>query len=341
MGGHALHTVDTVRLGRAAYQSLAARVVVQLSALWPECYPCAVRSLPDKADFGDLDVLVVRSGLPADVASSLREAFGATEVVHNGDVWSFDYAGFQVDLVTVRVEDRASAVDYFAWGDAGNLLGRVAKKLGFTFGFDGLSYKLRDGSRLLFRVPVSHDVPAVFAFLGYDAPGSDYAAYEAGFDSRASLFRFVASSRYFDPASYDLARCGHQARARDRKRPGYSAFLQWLADKNVPPGASSDVSRADHLARAFREFPDFQVAVAEVMASARRDQLRQEVFNGRLVCEWTGREGKSLGALMARCRTTRPAGYSDFDTFLDTSDVSGVRAYVVKLAHDNDCLEDA
>lgn len=204
MGGNALKTVAVQRLSAADYAALSARVVGVLQQHWPHARPHLVRSVRNKADFGDMDVLVDRAGLSQDVAGDLRRLFGCQEVVHNGPVYSCDVDGFQLDLVCAASADYAASVDYFAWNDAGNLMGRVARRLGFKYGHAGLSYQLRDGDYLVADVEVSRDMPAVFAFLGYDAPGADYAAYQAGFDSLDAMFEFVAASSYFDPTAYAL-----------------------------------------------------------------------------------------------------------------------------------------
>jgi hypothetical protein len=331
MGGNALKTVAVHRLSAHEYASLSGRVLAVLQAELPAARPHLVRSVRNKADFGDMDVLVDRAGLPADPASELRRLFGSREVVHNGPVYSGEVDGFQLDLVTVESAHYAASVDYFAWNDAGNLMGRVARRLGFKYGHSGLTYQLRDGDYLVSDVEVSSDIPRVFAFLGYDAPGADHAAYQSGFDALEDMFVFVSKSRFFDPTAYALESRNHTARARDRKRVSYRRFLEWLKAFSPTPGPQAGTDPLLHLNRAEREFPAFAAALAEARADLAASRERRCRFNGELVQSWTGLEGRALGGLMARCRMDFDGGASAFDSWLLGVEEETLRRYVLSV----------
>jgi hypothetical protein len=331
MGGNALKTVAVHRLSAPEYAALSSRVLGVLQREWPAARPHLVRSFRNKADFGDMDVLVDRSGLPANLASELRRLFASREVVHNGPVYSTEVDGFQLDLVTVDSSHYAASVDYFAWNDAGNLMGRVARRLGFKYGHAGLSYQLRDGDYLVADVEVSSDMPQVFAFLGYDTPGADHAAYQSGFDALEDMFLFVSRSRYFDPSAYALESRNHTARARDRKRVSYRRFLEWLEHHSPSPGPDACAPASLHLARAERAFPAFAVALSNARAGLASSRERRRRFNGELVQSWTGLEGRALGALMARCRMDFDGGPSAFDAWVLSVEDAVLRSHVLSV----------
>jgi len=314
MGGNALKTVATARLAADAYFALADRVLARLADAWPQARPHLVRSYAVKPDFGDMDVLVDRAGMPSDVPASLRDLFGCREVVHNGPVWSCDVEGFQVDLLTAPSADYAAAADYFAFNDAGNLMGRVARRMGFKYGHDGLRYVMREGDYVVADLLVSNDMPAVFDFLGYS-----HADFSTGFDTLEQMFAFVAASPYFDPGAYALEQRNHVARTRDRKRASYRAFLDWSERTSPPAGASSQDDKAAHLARADALFPGFATAREAATQALDAKRARRQLFNGERVAALTGLGGAQLGALMARLRTGYPGGGDAFDAWLDTA----------------------
>lgn len=318
MGGNALRTVETIRLSKLDYAALAERALTELDAAWPLARPHLVRSYRAKPDYGDMDVVVDAEGVPADVAAELRRLFQSTEVVHNGSVWSCDVDGFQLDVLCMPSGDYETACDYFAYNDLGNLMGRVSRRMGFKYGHDGLSWQLRDGDQLVANVEVSKDMPKVFAFLGYDQPAADYATFENGFESLLDVFRFVTTSPWFDPTAYALESRNHTARIRDRKRPSYRTFLEWLERERVPAGARAGETPDCHLVRAMREFPQFTQRLHDAQLGHEAAKNRRARFNGQMAARLTGLAGKALGAFMAHVRNGYPGGRVAFDAWLDT-----------------------
>lgn len=279
MGGHALKDVGVVRLPARLYAVLAERVVVRLTdgVLFPGLHARAIPALRTKPDFGDLDVLVTHPdqdwGFDEARRAALTAVFRPTRVVPNGPVLSFDvaapgdeaapeYAGrrFQVDLIRVPPESFAFALGYFSYNDLGNLLGRVARLHGFKLGHAGLFRPFRapgNESHFVRDILVTRDWSAALTFLGYD-PGR----WGQGFDTKDEMFAFVAGSHAFHPVAFPLEHRSHKARVRDRKRPTYTAFLQWLTDRDLIPAEELDeATRATiaqwALAYAFDQFEPF------------------------------------------------------------------------------------
>ena len=305
----------------------------------------AVRAKADFGDL-DVLVTHPESGWGFDEArrAALTAVFQPTRVVTNGPVLSFDVAApghadarsryaqecfrvphhwalpkdgeacslnvsrenrFQVDLIQVPPDVFAFALGYFSYNDLGNLLGRVARLHGFKLGHNGLFRPLRspgNESHFVRDVLVTRDWPKALQFLGYDP-----ARWELGFDSMEEMFAFVMDSRAFYPSAFPLEHRSHRARVRDRKRPTYTAFLQWLADRELDQAAQLDddalaVMQQWALAYALDQFEDFAKEWQQAHADLKDGLAFRQRFNGDVVRQLTGLDGAALGQHMRGLR---------------------------------------
>lgn len=349
MGGNALKDVDVVRLPARLYTVLAERVVARLTdgVLFPGLQGCAIPALRAKADYGDLDVLVSHPvqgwGWNDHAQARLRDAFMATQMVQNGPVVSFDVgvppdpqnpeapaARFQVDLIQVPSAIFPFALRYYSYNDLGNLLGRVARLHGFKLGHAGLFRPFRapgNASHFVRDILVTRDWSAALTFLGYDPD-----RWAQGFDTREEMFAFVANSKAFHPSAFPLEHRSHKARVRDRKRPTYTAFLQWLADRGLTPSepladATRVVMEGWGLSYALDQFEPFLRAWVQAQTDLQATQVFRARFNGEAVSRLTGLAGPALGHHMAALRErfdtdqalrvfVREASEADLATFM-------------------------
>lgn len=216
MGGNAMKEYGARRVSLDEYTELSAKLL--------EVLPFEVVTIPyirDKKDFGDLDVLACGDG-NEDIQQTLNDSLRlhGTPFKSNGNVVSFLFQHIlQVDVIFQPEDELEFARRYYSWGDLGNLIGRVAKSLGWKFGNDGLWLRMEDASPLL----LTRDFDQALDLLGYDSE-----KFAQGFDTSASAFEYVASSRYFSPRVYQWSHRSHKDKTRDSKRPGYRAFLEWL-----------------------------------------------------------------------------------------------------------------
>ena len=297
MGGNAIQNVR--RVDAAEYFALVERVTARLRTALPGTRLEVIPAYRAKPDFGDMDILIERNALPSDWPQRVAAALDSREVVPNGPVCSFEFDGFQVDLITAQAAWFEFALGYFSWNDLGNLIGRIAHKHGFKFGHDGLHYPLRDGDHLVAEVLVTQDFAQALTFLGLNP-----VRVVEGFDTLEDMFAYVASSRYFDPAQFPLEHRSHRARTRDAKRPTYTAFLAWVNGRTLPVREAP--SREARLAAASQAFPGFGERLTAARAALARQRAARERFNGRLVSDWTGLRGPALGAFIAQLK--RDAG---------------------------------
>lgn len=304
MGGHAL-SVTSVRLSRAAYGQLADTVVARLREALPGSRVYAIESYRAKADFGDLDVLVESTGY--DPLAAAR-ALGAVEVVRNGTVTSIGLRMrpevevlegnlFQVDLIATPPEAFDFASCYFRNSDMGNLMGRIAHKLGTSLRHDGLVYHCRDGDHKFRTIVLTRDFSQALAFLGYDAP-----RYFEGFEDLEEIFRYVSGTEFFSRDIYLLENRNAQSRVRDRKRPTYTAFLQWCEARSGLTAFEMPADKAAWLGRIVEHFPGFAAEHEQAQHDLARQRAVKAKFNGEWVSQLTGLQGKGLGRLMRQLK---------------------------------------
>jgi hypothetical protein len=148
---------------------------------------------------------------------------------------------------------------------------------------------------VLDEVVVTLDWESALKFMGYEK------YYEKEFNTLEDLFLYTASSPYFNREIYLLENRNHTSRIRDRKRPTYNAFLKWLDSEDAMielpqfDWILKDILRRLFLQKAKDTFPFFEEKLEKIEEMANRKKLIHSKFNGELVREWTGLEGKALG----------------------------------------------
>lgn len=305
MGGNAL-SFETKRLSKDDYQNVYREISSALqSQFWMSVVYQQVQAYRTKADFGDLDVLVLcqSNEMKKKISEFILTKIKPKELVLNGGVFSFDVNDFQVDFILAPdLETFHFAAQYFSWNDLGNFIGRTAHRLGFKYGHDGLKYVMRDEddpSYVISEVFLTKDPDEALEFLGFNSH-----KHSEGFDTPEEIFEYAASSPYFSAASFMLANRNHVARVRDRKRKMYNMCVEYYkekfgVDENTP---AEPLDKAAHLVRAFDKFPSFYDAYTDVMAKHIKNKAYKAVFNGKSVGTIFSLEGKELGAKMKTLR---------------------------------------
>lgn len=229
-------TFNTGRLERASYLRLEARVREVLRDVFGEDWRVPLYHT-DKADFGDLDVLVSAPRLTPRALDTFRNAVQALEYRrHNmGHAYLVPVPGepraFQVDLFPTPPDELEPRFTFMSWGDGSNILGRMVKPLGLKWGEGGLSY--------VHRVPgdehwkrerhLTTELPVLLAALGLDP-----AVHRAGYPNEEAMFRYLVSSPLFRPFAF-LNPQGSLAR-RVKLRPGMERFVAFLHREAMRPG---------------------------------------------------------------------------------------------------------
>lgn len=305
MGGLALKHLGVQRIAAEPYRELTATVGTAFNELFG-FQILVIPAYADKPDFGDCDVLVVPSLLPQDWREQVVAHFDSPGMVRNGDVTSIAIHNVQFDFISVDDYESSAtnAYTYFAYNDLGNLMGRIAHKMGFTYGHRGLVYKVRNKDRTLADIDVEVSAASAFNFMGYD-----HARWTKGFKTLTDIFEYAASSPFFHPDIYLLHNRNAVSRIRDAKRKTYTEFLKWCEGRprdGYPWPEDLDQKRVEkhmHLMRAFKRWPTLERKVGEVWAAEYARISAATIWNGDLVREWTGLSGKQLGEFIQVCKS--------------------------------------
>ena len=304
MGGNALKDVE--RVDKGLYETYCR----EISDILPREFGVLTRfaiipSYRSKKTFGDMDILVCNSYLTEGWRERLNAHFCGigerNDFVKNGPVTSFNFNGFQIDIILSNAEDFDFSLGYFSWNDLGNLIGRVAHRHRFKFGHNGLWYIVRDGDYKVTEIRLTVNFFDALTFLGFDAEQWNH-----GFDDIEDIFKFVSESKYFKKDMYPLEHRSHRARIRDAKRKTYTDFLKWVDEKKPDDGVSIELFPKAH--ETFERFADeYNDAIYKLGVQ----RSAKSKFNGDIVSELTGLTGVELGGFMMYLRRFLPYCSSD------------------------------
>ena len=158
MGGKAIKKVKINRIDILIYQQLKTYIVDKLSE---HVYIDFFIDIPNKTDFGDLDVIYIYKNTQFDIKKIIIELFNPPEIVSNGDVISiafdkslidkslidefnltntfFDVEYYQVDFIKCPNLDLIPMYKfYFSYGDFGTIIGRIVNHYALKIGHQGL-----------------------------------------------------------------------------------------------------------------------------------------------------------------------------------------------------------
>ena len=326
MGGQALKNTFTRRYNKDEFFLLYYEVFTKLKELCydkehPENHIKLVESYSTKETFGDMDILLNKDYFDVVtlkkrkmdvVLNSLHDLFRYSESYNNSPVFSFDYKELQIDLVFVKNEHFKTALIYYNMSDLGNLMGRIAVKLGVRYGHFGLKYKLisETSDKILGEFILSKNPKEYFEFLGFD-----YERYLKGFETLEDVFEFVISSKYFDKEIFAYENLDHQNRTRNRKRESYRKFLEYIEPKTF--GENILPSKEERLKLILESFP--QVHLEEKIEELKKKEKLKKVikskFNGNIIMKLIPElSGKELGKFIQHFKNLF---YSD-ETFNET-----------------------
>lgn len=296
MGGNALKNVSTRRYQADEYHAICPEILQKLSVAFPGQRTAVIESYKEKESFGDIDVLIQSDNIK-NIRESIQEVFQASEIVHNGTVWSFDYKSLQVDLI-MTVSDRFDiGLNYFGHNDLGNLIGRCANKFGLSYGHDGLWMKINDGTYEIGKVLLSTDIKKILDVLGYS-----YDRYSKGFDTLEDIFEFVVSSPFYTYDIFDFANRNSVSRIRDQKRKTYIEFLKWAVARKEIHNQYKWGKKEEYLQYIFSAFKGTEEIYDEAHKENHKRKLIKRYFNGDHISLLTGLEFKQLGMFMRYIR---------------------------------------
>ena len=312
MGGNALKNVNTVRLNKQEYLHLKKQIMEPL--LQKKIKVCDLLETPNKESFGDLDLLYC-SDPDLNMHEIIKALFEPEEIVSNGEVISFNYKNFQVDLIKCKNDQQLKMAHfYFSYGDFGSIIGRITNLYGIKFGHHGLFVNLFQSTifnidcskneSLQYKIILSQNPQKICEFLHLD-----YQQYQKGFKNTRDIFEFISSSSFFKKEMFnDL---NHSYKKREQIRPMFQEFIAFLdLLKDCEP-----VSIQNLQLHAINFF-DKQEELKEIRMKLERETIIKNKFNASMFMKY-GWTGKKLGEIIVILKKQMEEKYKkDFNQFV-------------------------
>lgn len=301
MGGRAMALLNIETERKSTFDHL--RIQTILKPKIAEMFNTEVKGVKfyrHKETHGDLDLLILNNGNLGNVAEKLKKEFGPVHC--NGNVYSFEYEKYQVDVITQPTRNWETCSDFFDYDPTGNLMGKIAHKLGLKYGFAGLVFPFRTFSgRLSTDIIISKDSRKIFEFLGYD-----YDRYLEGFDTTQEIFDWIINGKYFCVDNFLMNNLNHVDRKRNAKRTTYQGFLEYINENDVQSKHTFEKDKSKYINVIDEFFPEsnFKSQLTDLQLKDARNKLASERFNGNLVMSVTDLKGKELGNVIG--------GFKDF-----------------------------
>ena len=224
-------SLKTPRLSPEIYTQLRNKYVEELKKYYASAI--ALKEVPGKADFGDIDLLVEqpKSSFTAD---QLAGWLGAARYTVNGRLTSFAVAHPDADGLHAQLDVEVCPEGFIQWetfqnsyGDLWQILGVIIRDIGLTASDKGLHVRipeLEQVSRKGARMFLTTDPTETMQFLGLDAE-----KYNAGFTSIEDIYTWCAGCRFFNPLFYYDQPMSANDRRRKITRKMYRDFIDvWV-----------------------------------------------------------------------------------------------------------------
>jgi len=312
MGGNALKNTVISRMSLEDYNIIKEELRKVLSDHMEIEF---LYDVPNKSDFGDIDILV-NYGL--DLKKLVTELFSPKEMYKNGNVLSFAYLYnahyYQIDLINTRNFD--SYKFYFSYGDLGNILGKIVKAYDLHFGIQGLFIEY-SGKQVI----LSTDKKAICDYLGLDV--SKWGA----FNTVEEIFDWIISSRVFNKNVFGNLNQKDRRHVVNRKM--YQDFVKYiegvdLHNNNIITLKNDAIVHFDKQCEL--DIIDKQLAILE---------QRREKFNASLFIEY-GYSMKELGDVIKKFKSQFESG--SFEEWLDNNTKEYIHEYVSRYLQNKNCL---
>jgi len=266
----------------------------------------------NKPSMGDIDILI-RSRENVNIKEILKSHYDL-QTSKNGNTVSFPYyysgkdEPYQVDLMIYN-ENYGTALNFYRHGDLGNIIGRIANRLNCKFGFEGLFYKYRNGQYKR-DILLSKDIVEILGFLGWKQIDID--DFIKGFDTELDIFSFVLQNGFFHKSYFTYENLNHENRTRNKKRKMYGDFLEYVESLDDDYVNSKDALLGDvefYYPYVHSNFPRVNHEINKIETELELKWIASSKFNGNVVKEITGFDGKELGKFIQKFKTVYDEHY--------------------------------
>lgn len=319
MGGKLLSSIFNLpekRISDENFRALSILVKSKLKEIFKDHRIEVVDYFTSKLDHDDLDIILESKGDNVNYIKTLESLFNS-KIHRNGNVYSFPFFGFQVDIC-IFFSDKFDCACWYLGTEKGMMAGVLANTLGAKCGSDGLHLK----------IPLS--------YFNFDYPDHQFKeflitrrpkeicilldlSYQTTFNNKKELYEWIMESEYFRPESFLFENLNHQNRTRNKKRAIYGGFVDYLTKKRFVPQEKPD--KEDFLDLVLNSYPDIQRQIDEYKIELDKSMARKLKFNGLIVQELTQLEKVDLGNFICKFKSSK----INFDNYLDNATVESIK----------------
>ncbi len=268
-----------------------------------------------KPDFGDLDIIVSSEALTdgwETLKAAIIQDLGLQEYKSVGHVFSTNFMNFQVDYFVVDKRHFESTYNFMCFNDLGNILGKMFRRFNLKYGEEGLQYVFRrDDGHYKVDLMVSQDMARILSFLQLD-----HATWLRGFESLETMFAWAIQSPYFSVRPF--LEPSKTTENRIETRTTIQKFVNWIQTNQITKTYNYLENREEYLPMIEAHFPESRLQEQIALERIREAEVKAMAakFNGNLVMQLTGLQGKELGQFIVNFKSQ----FTDFEHFLQTSE---------------------
>ena len=323
MGGHALKKVQTIRLEKSDYENVKHKIAELLA---PHIKIEFLYEVPNKKDFGDLDILydISENQNHIVIYDLVKELFHPKEIVKNGTVLSFSYlineendTYFQIDLI--KSHNFRMDLFYYSYGDLGGILGRITKYYGMSYGNAGLwinveshlieiyvekndknkydknndDFLLLPETQRVSKGVVSKSINGKIMLTENPEEicvymGLDYEKWSSGFNNSEEIYDFVIESPFFQSKLFEVNSLNHEHMKRYNERHMYREFVHYVNLQNKKEEKERDKNKDYEALIYFHKINELEKLIEKNILQ----NERKEKFNGHIIQEYIKRDFK-------------------------------------------------
>lgn len=306
MGGNVfIHSHKVLRLNKKDYERYCIEIIslFNLFSLKENIDYKIVKAIREKETFGDMDI-VIKNSIPLTLLKEKLIEYGYP-VSKNGNVVSFLYCSFQIDLIFVNDDIFDYAWNYFNWNDVGNIIGRLSKQYGLKHGWQGLYYVQRNGDHIIKEHLLSTNYLDVLNCMHLNTD-----TFLNGFDTFEKMFSWVTSSTRFMPEIFKFENLNHTNRVRDKKRKTYNMFLKYLETIDQTQFEENfKLTSEEKTECVCRWFPFVRSEIEKYDKINKEIALTKNKFNGLIIHNLLDIKGKVLGNFITQFKSIYNNGW--------------------------------
>ena len=286
------------RLPKEKYLDIERELRIYLDQKFGDQYRIP-RYFKDKADFGDVDIIlshaILKNKTWPEIKEEIIEDLQLKKYQTTGTLFSTVYRNFQVDYFLRSVKYFDSTYYFLSFNDLGNLIGKIYRRFNLKYGEEGLVYVFRRANQHYKKdIPVSLNFKKIYQFLKLDNQ-----KWEEGFNSRKEMFDWIVASPYFSIQPY--TKLSKKSEKRAKERTTMKRFLAYLEEKNIKQEYQYLENKEDYLPMIDAYFPEANLVEAIKKEKAREVFLEElkEKYNGKMIMQlFPQLKGKELGAFI-------------------------------------------